>query len=80
MGKWAYHVGAGTGSSPVASDSSESLLDTSFLFGRTWTKLDSTTLIQNSLRAKLQRHIMFGSILQLQIILSGSKEMDARIA
>ena len=35
--------------------------------------------IPNSLRAKLQKHIMFGSILQLQIILSGSKEMDARI-
>ena len=36
--------------------------------------------IPNSLRAKLQKYIMFGSILQLQIILSGSKEMDARIA
>ena len=33
----------------------------------------------NSLRAKLQKDIMFGSILQLQTILSGTKEMEARI-
>ena len=44
------------------------------------TKLDSTMRIPNSMRANLQKHIMFGSILQLQIILSGSNEMDARIA
>ena len=35
--------------------------------------------IPNSLRAKLHKHIMFGSTLPLQITLSGSKEMDARI-